>query len=635
MDWTNEFERITIGPRFRVLQRPSDLDSMNSVTPQTDTNNPDIADSLRTDQISQLYATAPIGYIGTVIATLATAAVLRDRVPDHLSLLWIGVTVLVAMARGVLSWRFARCPAEQKSDPRWMRWFQISAFAAGCGWGLGGVLMFVPDSIRHHMMLDLLLLGMITAGIYSYAIHLRTFIIYAIPIVIGSLAGLLTLPDIQWRGYLMFTSLLYAVTAMMFARILSRSLNYAIILKYQNAALAEALGKKSQLAEQANVAKSRFLAAASHDLRQPVHALGLFLASLSRMPLPNPALQTVADMESCVAATNDLFSSILDISRLDAGIIQPEVTTFALAPFVRRVVTEHEIMARGKGLHLRFHLASGLEGAYLSTDAPLLERVLRNLLQNAIRYTEQGGILLALRRRGGELVIDVIDTGPGIPADRLCDIFQEFVQLAPQTHERRQGLGLGLSIVQRLSDLLAYRIDVVSRVGHGTRFRLTMALAAAPSRLPAHDTGATPSLSADGRLIVVLDDDPVIVRALMSLLTAWGAQVHGGHTYDALLAEAATFTRCPDLIISDLHLQGTTVNAADIDGIAAISRLRDEFAENIPAILITGETDSRQLRQAYSSGLLVLHKPLQPALLAGHLVTLFSYQPAARAASTA
>lgn len=597
---------------------------MNSATLQTDTNDVDIANSLRTDQISQLYATAPIGYIGTVIATLATAAVLRDRVPDYLSLLWIGVTVLVAMARGVLSWRFARCPAEQKSDPRWMRWFQISAFAAGCGWGLGGILMFVPDSIRHHMMLDLLLLGMVTAGIYSYAIHLRTFVVYAAPIMIGGFIGLSTLPDLEWRGYLMFTSALYGVTALMFARILSRSLNNAIILKYQNAALAEALGQKSQQAEQASIAKSRFLAAASHDLRQPVHALGLFLASLNRMPLPAPALQTVADMESCVASTNDLFSSILDISRLDAGVIQPEPTTFALAPFARRIVTEHQLIARGKGLALRFHLSPRLEQAYVHTDAPLLERVLRNLLQNAIRYTGTGSVLFALRQRGDRLVIDVIDTGPGIPDHLLCDIFQEFVQLAPQTHERRQGLGLGLSIVRRLGELLHYRIDVRSRVGHGTRFRVEMALCESPPLPSAHASGARPELSFRDRLVVVLDDDPVIVRALTTLLSSWGAEVHGGHTYDELLAEAATFTRCPDLIISDFHLQGKLAHEAVIDGISAISRLRDEFAENIPAILVTGETDTRQLRHAYSSGLLVLHKPLQPALLALHLATLFA-----------
>lgn len=595
-----------------------------------------ISVALRADQINQLYASAPIGYIGTVIATLATTAVLRDQVPDELSVLWITVTVLVAAARGVLSYRFAAASPEARNDLRWLRWFQISVFAAGCGWGLGGVIMFVPDSIRHHMMLDLLLLGMVTAGIYSYAIHLPTFIIYAFPIIIGSLMGLLSLADLEWRGYLMFTSVLYAVTALMFARILSRSLNSAIILKHENAALAEALGKKSELAEQANVAKSRFLAAASHDLRQPVHALSLFLGSLNRMPLSEPARRTVADMETCVSATNELFSSILDISRLDASIIEPDHRPLALAPFLRRIVTEHEVTARGKGLSLRFRMSGSLETRWICTDATLLERILRNLLQNAIRYTDHGAILLTLRRRADRLMIDVLDTGMGIPADRRAEIFGEFVQLAPRTHEQRQGLGLGLSIVRRLCDILDYRIEVASVVGRGTRFRLRISSADHGADAAIQETASVSGEFLQDKMIVVLDDDPVIVRALSALLASWGAKVHGHHTLDDVMADAASFAHCPDLIISDFHLQAKHSDGDALDGMEAVSRLRDEFAEYIPAILVTGETDVRNLRQAYSSGLLVLHKPLQPETLAQHLLTLVPpHHPTLRTASTA
>ncbi|HVL75484.1 MAG TPA: hybrid sensor histidine kinase/response regulator [Noviherbaspirillum sp.] len=589
--------------------------------------------SVRADQITQLYASAPIGYCGSVIATLGACAILREHATQSSILIWVATTLLIAFARAGLSWRYARCPDAEKNDERWLRWFQLSAFAGGFGWGVGGAIMFVPDSVQHQTILLLLLMGMVTAGVYSYAVHLPTFISYLAPMAVGALIGQLTVVAPEWRAYMVFSTLLYVTTSILFARLLSRSLTNAIALKHQNAALAEELRKKSVILEQASLAKSRFLAAASHDLRQPVHALGLFLASLGRMELSAPARRTVGEMEACVAATGDLFASILDVSRLDAGILQPQPVPVAIAPFARRIVAEHQVVALPKGLSFRFRMSPALEQAYVMTDSQLLERIVRNLLQNAIRYTDTGGVLLAVRAHGPRIRFDVVDTGPGIPAQRLDDIFDEFVQLETQAQERHQGLGLGLAIVKRLCPLLDCGIDVVSRVGRGSRFRLTIEAAAGP-RAGADGGEIVQPMALAGKLIVVLDDDPAIVRALTGLLEAWGAQVYGASSLDALLAALAPLTRRPDLIVSDLHLNSGPPGAPS-DGLHAVAQIRDEFAEDIPAILITGETAPARLRAAYSAGLPVLHKPLQADALARHLATLFSDTPVGRPAAAA
>ena len=211
---------------------------------------------------------------------------------------------------------------------------------------------------------------------------------------------------------------------------------------------------------------------------------------------------------------------------------------------------------------------------------------------------------------------------------------QEFIQLQPRDKEQRQGLGLGLYIVKRLCILLGHPIEVRSRVNRGTRFEIRVPLTQTVQPTPAATRADQPFL--DKKFILVLDDDLIIVRALTGLLEGWGARVYGTSTVDELLAASAGFDRCPDLILSDFHLQGSHNQRADVlDGIASVARLRDEFAHNIPALLITGESDPARLRQAKSSGLLVLHKPLKAETLAAHLGTLFGYQPAARAASTA
>ena len=594
----------------------------------------------RSDQIRHLYKAAPFAYCGTIVGSLILVVSLHlsGKASTKPLLTVVVLTLLTGVARGVLSWFFARSTPEQRCRAHWLYWFQISVFVSGCGWGVFGALMPTIHSVPHQMLLEISLMAVLTLGLMSYSIHFPSFVSFMMPLMIGAVVGQLNVSDSEWSHFLVGLSICYMATAWVFARVLSTSLNNALILQHQNAALAATLGKKSAQAEEANIAKSRFLAAASHDLRQPVHALGLFLAQLRRMDLPLEVRPTMMDMEDCLAATNNLFTSILKVCQLDAGIIEPVRSPLAVAPFGRRIAVEHEVMSRVKGLDFRVYLSSELNYVFVDTDEQLLERILRNLLQNALRYTERGGVLLALRLRGTSVIIDVFDTGFGIAENHLDDIFQEFVQLAPRLDQRQQGLGLGLSIVRRLCTLLQHDITVRSRPGRGTRFRIKVSRIDPPTLTSSAVKNSVQGyeVSLSGRFIVVLDDNPMIVRALMSLLQSWGAQVYGDHTLDLLLAASVNFERRPDLIISDFHLHTNQARDGDLsNGISAVAQLRDEFSHDIPAMLITGDTDIRQLRQAYSSGLLVLHKPLQSSELVRHLATLFDHQPAARANSTA
>lgn len=357
-------------------------------------------------------------------------------------------------------------------------------------------------------------------------------------------------------------------------------------------------------AEKANQAKTRFLAAASHDLRQPLQALAMFVAVLSNRE-HSPANRKVIDrIEDSLAATDALLSSLLDISKLEAGMVLPAIETVSIDRILTRMRDEFTPLAHQAGLALRVVPC----GATLRTDGGLLERILRNLLANAVRYTEQGGILLGCRRRGDILRIEVWDTGPGIPRDQFELIFREFHQLGNSSRDRRQGLGLGLAIVERLAKLLGHPVTVLSTLHKGSVFAVEVPLAGAvaapqPEQL---DLGIA---ARRGGLIAVVDDEPDVVDALRMVLESWGYQVvTAGHPEDAI-DQLVRRKQVPDLMIADYRLHN------GITGGQAIARLRLRLNAEVPAIILTGDTAPERLRMANANGHGLLHKPVQPAQL--------------------
>ena len=366
------------------------------------------------------------------------------------------------------------------------------------------------------------------------------------------------------------------------------------------------LGRLYQQLEAANLAKSRFLAAASHDLRQPLHALNLFVAQLRTETDQAERSRVTAQIDAAVTAMNDLFNALLDISKLDAGVLAPEVTDFPLAHLLQRIERTFAPAAREKGLRLRMVPSD----AWVSSDFILLERVLLNLVSNAIRYTDRGGVTVGCRRRGRRLRIEVWDSGIGIPEDQRENIFGEFYQLAGSERERRGGLGLGLAIVDRLCRLLDHRLELTSTLGRGSRFAISLPWVAAP-REPVEYSIASKALSdpASGKLIVVIDDDALVLDAMRGLLRGWGCRVIAAETDSEVLTSLAGDERRPDLIIADYRLgDGNT-------GIETIHRLRSALRAPIPAFLITGDIAPERLCEASANGLHLLHKPVGPMAL--------------------
>src|SRR5262245_12046796 len=374
-------------------------------------------------------------------------------------------------------------------------------------------------------------------------------------------------------------------------------------LQDSHATLERKVEERTQQLEMANLAKSRFLAAASHDLRQPLHAFGLVVPQLRPGLSAQERGRIVERINASVAAMNELFNALLDISRLDAGGLTPNVTNFSVAQLLQRIESTFAEPAREKGVSLRV-LPSN---AWVRSDFILLERILFNLVSNAVRYTERGGVIVACRGRGEQLRIEVWDTGPGIAEDQRQHIFSEFYRVGDP--DQRSGLGLGLAIVDRLCALLGLPIELTSVVGKGSRFTVVASRAPAQVLPERAVVAAAPIEVSNGRLVVVIADDAPVLEGMRGLLRSWGCSVVSGDTAVAAIKGLGARGSAPDLVISDYRLpDGQT-------GIEAIQRLRREFGNSIPAFLISGDTHSEPLHQARANGLHLLHKPVDPMTL--------------------
>lgn len=372
-------------------------------------------------------------------------------------------------------------------------------------------------------------------------------------------------------------------------------------------AAAELLIAK-RAAEHASASKTRFLAAASHDLRQPLQGAVLFQA-MARQQNKDQALSPLLDtLGDTLGVLQDMMDTLLDISRLDAGIIEPHIQPVVLDDVLGRLATEFGPQMAASGLRLRF-VKSGLHGM---SDPKLLDRILRNLIANAHRYTQTGGVLIGARSAGDQVRIQVWDTGSGIPPEQLNSIFEEFHQVDNEARVRERGLGLGLAIVRRLSQLLGHHVAVRSKFGKGSLFEVILPKSKGPhpsaSTQPGYHGIAVPSTSRP--IIIVVEDDPIVLQAMMLALECADCEVIGAADGKAALAafRKGGFPRA-DYIISDYRLPGP------LNGIETIRMLRERLGAGGSGILLTGDTSPERLKEAKTSGLHLLHKPIMMAEL--------------------
>ncbi len=355
-------------------------------------------------------------------------------------------------------------------------------------------------------------------------------------------------------------------------------------------------------AERANRAKSKFLAAASHDLRQPVQSLVLLLAVVERQIAANPAaVETVGKMKKALGGLTRLLTSILDISTLDAGVVEAALEAIDLEALLTRLATEYAPKAASVGLSLRVVRPR----LHVLADATLLERALRNLIENGLRYTPTGRILIGARRRGRRARIDVVDTGIGVPAEHRAEIFEEFHQLDNPGRDLERGLGLGLAIVARLADLMGARVDVASTVGRGSRFSLTLPLADAPAAGNVEDA----QFEDPGGRVLVVEDNSILRDGLENLLRQWGYETAAASSGEKALEVAERQGWRFGGLVTDQRLGG------GLTGVETARAITRKSGRSIPALILTGDTAKEGIAEIAASGFAMLHKPISADIL--------------------
>ncbi len=369
-------------------------------------------------------------------------------------------------------------------------------------------------------------------------------------------------------------------------------------LERSYATLERKVGERTRELTEANRAKSRFVAAASHDLRQPLHALNLLVGQLGSETSAAERDRLTRRVESSVGTINALFDGLLDISKLDAGVVVVNIADFPIQAVLDRVEAAFTDDARSKGLRLRVRPHPG----WVRSDPVLLERIVFNLVGNALRYTRRGGVLLGCRRRRGSLHVEVWDTGVGIPSDKHEAIFGEFYQLAPAGTLRGEGLGLGLAIVARLCRLLDHRIDLASTPGGGSRFRVGLLEAVAHATPAAAPIAFDPDGPLGGARVLVIDNDAEVLESTAGLLRTWRCTV----TTAASVAQVigSPNAAAPDLVITDVHLDDGE------DGVEGAMRLRRHFGRDLPVIAVSGDVSQATRDRVAASGLPLLEKPV-------------------------
>ncbi|MDM0045935.1 hybrid sensor histidine kinase/response regulator [Variovorax dokdonensis] len=480
----------------------------------------------------------------------------------------------------------------------------------GALWGALAWAALGSTTVAGSVLVVATLAGVAGSSMSSLAPIFPLFVVFGLSEAAMLSSKLWTMDDPAYRT-LAVAVLLYIAALIGQARNGARAARRAIALGLENVGLVERLRVESEhaqqahrTAEEANLAKSRFLAAASHDLRQPIHAQGLFLEVLARTPLTIEQKAALANARATWQASAEMLDTLLDFSRLEAGVVKPVFQAFALQPLLNRIENELAPLADAKGIVYR----SRETRAVVKGDPALVALILRNLVSNAIRYTDDGGVLVACRTRGGSVSLEVWDTGVGIEAAHHQTIFREFHQLGNVERDRRKGLGLGLAIAQGLARALGQELRLSSVAGRGSvfRFRLPLARAGMPMAPAVPDKPAA-QRSFDGMRVLVIDDDETVRTAMQQLLRAWGCRCDVADSIEEVLIFGTGHR--PDLAIVDYRLRGHSTGAD------AVATLRREFGGDMPALLVTGDTAPERLREAMATGVPLLHKPVLPGEL--------------------
>lgn len=576
----------------------------------------DIRQAIRIEQARLIHRNIPTAVVGGFVVAILTATVFAQVVPLESALAWLIAAALLSTYRFTVWWRYRGRLQTHDQAQRWLREAMVGAAISGILWGSGFFVLVPVDLVDYQLLYVWAAVMMSVSAMFSFSAYYPCFIAFLVPWTIPGIVGMAKHMTILHWGIALGIPIFAAVAAR-FMFTFSQVFIETLKLRYENVDLVAQLTQQKEAAEAANLAKSRFLAVASHDLRQPMHALNLYVGSLAALDLSERARALLGNVRHCGEAMDKMFRALLDVSRLDAGTVLPETRSFFIASLLERIRVEFEPQARNKGLELRIVSC----GATVHSDPSLVERVLRNLVANAITHTSRGKVLVGCRRLKGKLRVAVYDSGPGIATEHQASVFEEFYQVGNPERDRSKGLGLGLAIVARLAKLLSTPITLQSESGKGTMFAVDLPRVRKKDgeQVVAHAVPNTWRNDLSGIYVVVVDDEVAILDATRTLLETWGCEVVTAASGTEAIQRLGSSARVPDVLMCDYRLRSHE------DGISVVEALRAEFNEDIPAMLITGDTGPERIREIEASGLLVLHKPLREEQLRASLSRLAAH----------
>ncbi len=610
-----------------------------ALTPAPPSPTPPVRHSALGEEVLAIYAYTTATLAGLVAGFGMLLVLFWATAPMAVLLPWMVLFVGLWFVRVGLAQAFRRAVrrhGESTDFGRWHLYWNLLTLCSGATWGLSGWVFYTQGLGIQQTGLIIVIYTFCIAVVPVLANQPRMFLAYVALCFAPLIVRIATGRDAY--SYQLAGGLLIIVTlTTVLARNYRQALERVIDLKVQADDLLDQLRIEKQAAEEArreaeiaNRAKTQFFTAASHDLRQPLHAMGLFAEALRQRTHEPEVASLVVSINASVDALEGLFSELLDITRIDSGGVEVHPQGFEMADILRKIRLHYEPTAFEKGLALR------LRGGHrvVHGDPLLVERIVRNLVSNAIRYTNDGSVLVACRTRGDKVWVQVWDTGLGIRPEEQAKIFEEFYQVpntAAVAPDQRKGLGLGLAIVKRLTDLMGASISVRSVHGKGTVFTLVLPVGVKPRPQAQPLPGKGPvGLTLDGRTIVVVEDEPAVRAGLEVLLQGWGAKIV---SFDSVAGASAWAQAAdpalvrPDLFIVDYRLEQGR------NGVDAIVAMRQRFGAGVPAIVVTGSTMTGHDKEAQEQDFHILLKPVVPNKLRAMIAFKLGVKPGAVASA--
>jgi two-component system, sensor histidine kinase len=570
---------------------------------------------LHHEQIRALYRQVPFMLLGLLGVMGFVGFFFWNSVDRQVLISWLLINLLLTVARVLLFKLFQRLQPKGRVVVKWGLLFALSSVLSGIIWGMIVFVFMNLDDVMSVLLVVLVITSISSASLVALSVFLPAFFGFSLPILLPLVITLINQPEdvFTLMGYLI---VVFVVANVGFSFIVNRNISESIRLRFENLGMLENLRVQKNIAEKANTDKSRFLAATSHDLRQPLHAMDLYLGALKNLLTSEEQTQLLDKSLQSSAALSELLAALMDVSRLDAGDVMVDRRAVNIDALMQAICDEYREEASQQGISFAFQSSNLL----VDSDVLMLGRMLRNLVNNACTHSAGSKISLKAEKMDEQVYVTVYDNGRGIPEEELQQVFSEFYQLSNPERDRNKGLGLGLAIVKRLANLLHHDLQLESAVGEGCYFKLCLPYAGVATGLDL-DISEQEEMDVSGLFVILIDDEAEIRNAMRTLLLQWGCELlvaDGLYSLQQEL-EAQNYPK-PDVLLCDYRLRENQT------GFGVVAAMRKHFNAKLPALIISGDTDKAVEEKAIEQDCEILHKPVQPDVLRAAIHTMAGLQ---------